>query len=185
MIAAPLKTTPLEFFSFRKAAGTMRSMIRQASNNPAILGKAIEIVAPVRGGGYVDEAKALFEFVRDQIRYTSDPHAQDIYRDPLLTLELSAGDCNNKVVLGCSLAKAVGFPTRMVFVFRKAQPDMEADFPFHVLYQVDVTKHESRESRWISCETIPVPSGKVSGPDRYLDFGQQIQSGFPEIVEVD
>ncbi len=181
----PTKASPIEFYGYTKAAGILREMITEAANDPAVIRKAIELVRPVDGGSFVDEAKALFQYVRDQIRYTNDVSGEDIYRTPQLTMDLRAGDCNNKVALGCSLAKAIGFPTRMVFVF--SNPEGQGhDFPFHVYYQVNVAK-DSENPKWISCETIPVPSGQAGqvGPDRLLPFGYAMGTGYPEYVEVD
>ncbi len=183
-LAASAKASPVVFFNYGKAAGTMKTMVREAAHNPALIAQAIDLVRQVPQGDYVAEAQKLFEAVRG-IRYTGDISGEDVYRDPMLTWELQAGDCNNKVVLGCALAKAVGFPTRLVFVFDKAQPDMMADFPFHVYYQVDIGKGE-REHRWIACETIPVPeSGFTGGPKKLLSFGDFVSLGYPEYVEVD
>ncbi len=182
----PEKASPVEYFGFSKAAGVMKQMVKDSANNPGLIRQALQMIRRVDGGSYTDEAKVIFQYVRDCIRYASDVSAQDIYRDPLLTLDLKAGDCNNKVVLGCSLAKAVGFPTRLVFVFNKPAGETD-EFPFHVYYQVDITKGESTPPNWVSCETIPVPSGRpgVMGPDRKLEFGWNLNSGFPEYVEVD
>ncbi len=164
----------------------MREMITRSANDPALIRQAIGVIRAVDGGSYFDEAQAICEYVRDHVRYTNDVSGEDIYRDPLLTLDLKAGDCNNKVVLGCALAKAVGFPTRMVFVFQ-GKPGSSNDFPFHVYFQIDVTKNEAANPKWISCETIPVPSGRPGriGPDRLLEFGENCAVGFPEFVEVD
>ena len=60
------------------------------------------------------------------------------------------------------------------------------EFPFHVFYQVEVTKG-GMNPVWISCETIPVPTGLAGeiGASRLLDFGQNVDAGFVEYVEVD
>ncbi len=182
------KSSALEFYGFSKAAGIMREIIHDSANDPALIAFTIRLLQDqgVRGGEYFDEAKAIFQFVRDEIRYTGDVFGEDIYRNPLLTLQLKAGDCNNKVALGCSMAKAVGFPCRMVFVFGSKVTGASDEFPFHVYFQLDLDKGENPDrARWVNCETIPVPAGSAHiGPERLLDFGMAMTSGYPEFIEV-
>lgn len=174
-----LKSTPLVYFDYSKAKGEMKAMIHESANNPDLRALAIDLIRQAQSA--IDEAHFLFKFVRS-IRYTGDVFGEDIYQDPLLTVKLQAGDCNNKVVLGCALAKSVGFPTRMVFVFNYPEGERGIngeDFPYHVFYQVDENKGDGNP-RWINCETIPAPP-----EGKFLDFGQSVKEGWPDYVEVD
>jgi transglutaminase-like putative cysteine protease len=55
---------------------------------------------------------ALHEFVRDRIRYVNDIRGVETLQQPERTLELRAGDCDDKSILLASLLEALGYKTR-------------------------------------------------------------------------
>jgi transglutaminase-like putative cysteine protease len=57
---------------------------------------------------------ALFEYVRDHIRYIKDPVGVESVSDPYYTLARMVGDCDDQAVLLAALYESVGFPTRFV-----------------------------------------------------------------------
>ncbi len=56
--------------------------------------------------------RALHSFVRDNIRYVNDIRGVETLQTPERTLELRAGDCDDKSILLSSLLEALGFKTR-------------------------------------------------------------------------
>jgi len=70
-----------------------------------------------RGG----ELRALFDFVQRRIRYLGDARGIETLQTPLETLQLGAGDCDDKAMLLSALAEIIGYPTRFVAV--GMQPD--------------------------------------------------------------
>ena len=58
--------------------------------------------------------QAWFEFVRDGLRYVRDPYDTELVQDPCSTLELRAGDCDDRVVLLCAGLLALGYLPRFV-----------------------------------------------------------------------
>lgn len=63
----------------------------------------------------VCNAKAVYYFVRDRIEYVNDPGSEFV-KEPLYTLEVGAGDCDDHAVLLASLLRSIGFETRFVFI---------------------------------------------------------------------
>jgi len=55
---------------------------------------------------------ALHAFVRDNIRYVNDIRGVETLQAPERTLELRAGDCDDKSILLASLLEALGYKTR-------------------------------------------------------------------------
>ena len=76
--------------------------------------------------GRVCHAKAMFLFVRDNIRYISDPPGEYV-ETPLETLSSGGADCDGTAVLLANLLEAVGIHTR--FVFTSHHVYVEAKLP--------------------------------------------------------
>mgnify|MGYP002780999432 CR=1 FL=1 len=99
----------------------MRSLVTQFRVDPVIRGVAVTLINLVPEKDTLGEIRTLFEFVRDRVRYTRDVLDVETLSTPVKTLELAAGDCDDKSVLLATLLEAVGIPTRFV-VTGYAQP---------------------------------------------------------------
>ena len=64
------------------------------------------------------ELAALFDFVQHRIRYINDPRGIETLQTPLETLQLGAGDCDDKAMLLATLAELGGYATRFVAIGR-------------------------------------------------------------------
>jgi transglutaminase-like putative cysteine protease len=60
------------------------------------------------------QANALFEFVRDYIKYIKDVNEVETVSTAEKTLESQIGDCDDQCILLASLAESVGIPTKFV-----------------------------------------------------------------------
>jgi transglutaminase-like putative cysteine protease len=165
----------------------MAEIIREASRDPEIVATARGLVRNLAPGDYASEAAALHRFVRDKIRYTGDPYTEDLYAWPRVTLQQRAGDCNNKVLLFGALARALGFPVRLLFAFKEGQPQLGRDFPAHVLAAVDVYKGERARRQWWPIEATPLPNKTSGFPTVRVPVGfmPSLQGGHVEAVDVD
>jgi hypothetical protein len=65
--------------------------------------------------GDFKQARRLYEFVRDEIRYIPDPLLFEDIQPPEITLKRLSGDCDDQAVLLCSLLLAIGFETALIF----------------------------------------------------------------------
>lgn len=168
---------PTQYLDFPQMDQALRNMIVNASRDADVRDLALRITQHVPQGFYMDEAQAIFEAVR-AIRYTGDPAGEDMMQYPLLTFELNAGDCNNKAVAAGALARAIGFPVRLVYMFQEQQPDVAAgDFPVHVFLEVDVTKDERKEQQWVAMETTPRPDPASGLLTQVVEFGERFPAG--------
>lgn len=105
----------------------MKDIILSSSRNPYVREWAKNIVANVAVNDKKGEAKAIFNFVRDNVRYTRDPLGFEYIQTPPTLLEdirlyqerkgnRPAGDCDDMTVLSLSLLKSVGFPVAIKVV---------------------------------------------------------------------
>jgi hypothetical protein len=98
----------------------MKSIISQSSKNPYVREWVGRIVSRVEVNDKRGEASAIFNFVRDNVRYTKDPLGFEYIQTPPVLLdsvwqymnkkgERPSGDCDDMTVLGLSLLKSIGF----------------------------------------------------------------------------
>lgn len=126
---------------------TMRALVNRYKVDPFIRQSAISIIFTTPAKFNAGEIQALYEAVRDNIRYVRDVHGIETLSTPDKTLLTRAGDCDDQVTLLASLLESVGFSTRFVVAGYFDQPVS------HVYLQVlddevgwvdlDPTEHES------------------------------------------
>ena len=127
----------------------MRKLSRAGCRDPVIIQLASQLVRDVPQYDRKGEIIALHGFVRDAIRYTSDPIDFELVRTPRAVLEMGVGDCDDKSILLASLLRCIGRPARFVAVQMRGQCCFS-----HVYVETPMGR------RWICLETIkPVPAG--------------------------
>ncbi len=112
---------------------------------------ATKIAVQSCDSGKVCQAKAIFEFVRDNIKYVSE--ADEYIETPAEVLITGGADCDGHSILTASLMQSIGIPTRFVFI------------PGHVFVQVyleDAMEKYKADYHWINVD--PTCS--------YCDFGE-------------
>lgn len=86
----------------------------------------------------VCQSKAIFYFVRDEIKYVPDERFHDQLENPLTVLKTGGADCEDTAVLLLALEKAIGNKVRLVFV------------PGHAYAQVSIPDY--RGEKWLNLE---------------------------------
>jgi hypothetical protein len=71
---------------------------------------------------YVGELRTLHAFVRDHVRYTRDIEGVETLQTPIQTLNVLAGDCDDKAMIFNSLCASIGFRTRYCAIGVRGQP---------------------------------------------------------------
>lgn len=167
--------------SFRKAAGLIRNLIIEGSHEAAVLDKVAELC---RGVGHDPAAHAfvLWNWVRTHVYYLDDPRNDDHFQTPEVTMKRLAGDCDDQTILLGSLLRAVGFQVRLVFLFSQPPKDYSVEFPEHVYLEFNADK-TGNSPLWTCADTVPRPDGY--GDQQYARFGQEVNVGFAEYIEVD
>lgn len=92
---------------------------------------------------YAGEARELFHFARDNIRYLQDVRDVETVQTPDVTLQFRTGDCDDKSLLLAALLESIGHPARFCAVAYAAPGEFE-----HVFVETKIG------TVWIPCETV-------------------------------
>lgn len=126
----------------------MRELVRGGRKNPTVRQLAVALTRNLQQKDWYGEILALFEFVRDKIRYVKDVRTVETLHTPVMVLENGQGDCDDKTVLLASLLESLGHKTRLVAI--GFAPEKYS----HVYPEVFLN------GKWISLETTePVELG--------------------------
>lgn len=107
--------------AIQRTVQKMAEIINASSRNPLVREWARTILSNVVVNRKYDEAEAIHNFVRDNVRYTRDPYGWEYIQTPPILLQgirdfqqgkaaRPIGDCDDMTVLSLSLMKSVGFP---------------------------------------------------------------------------
>ena len=111
-------------------------------------------------------AKAIYYFVRDNMRYVSDPTTYEYVKTPREALRTRIGDCDDAAVILSNLFQAIGIPTRFVFI------------PQHVYVQLKIPEAPKKyqDGGWInadptckSCEFGGIPWKSAQQERLYIE----------------
>lgn len=79
------------------------------------------------------EAVAVFEWVRNNIRYTRDPTNIELFQRPRRTVELKTGDCDDFSILICSLLGSIGHVCMLRVIGITANDQPEHIYPLDMI----------------------------------------------------
>ncbi|AKB78969.1 hypothetical protein MSHOH_2486 [Methanosarcina horonobensis HB-1 = JCM 15518] len=82
-------------------------------SEPDVRAKAAETARSYPGAYNIYQVCALFDMVKEEIEYVSDPRGNDIWEPANVTLRIGAGDCEDQAILLSSMLEAVGGTTRV------------------------------------------------------------------------
>ncbi len=80
---------------------------------PDVRTKAAETARSYPGAYNIYQVCALFDMVKEDVKYVSDPRENDIWEPANVTLQIGAGDCEDQAILLSSMLEAVGGTTRV------------------------------------------------------------------------
>lgn len=96
----------------------MQRLVKQYKTNLAIREKALSLVRKVPDKDFAAQARVIFAWVRDHIRYVGDVNGVETIQTPDQTLRLGQGDCDDKALLLCALLESIGHKTRFLAIGR-------------------------------------------------------------------
>ena len=122
-----------------ETANEMVRIARRASGDWSVRQLATRIVGGISPKDYRSEALAIYNFCRQFMRYTRDPHKHELVRDPeAMVREINAYgraaiDCDDCACLIGSLGSSIGLPVRFTTIgFHPCRSH------FHTFPEVDV-----------------------------------------------
>ena len=120
-------------------------LIRAGAKDFYVRQRAIQIFreAGVAAKDRWGEVRALFDWVRGNIRYTRDIFRVELLHSARRMLELRAGDCDDMTILLGAMLMSTGYPVRIVLAgFRPDRPKSYS----HVYLEVNV------RGRWVAAD---------------------------------
>lgn len=94
----------------------MAGLVQKFKKNLKIRQLSLSLVQALQGKDWLGEIEALFEFVRQNIRYVQDINDVETLQWPTATLKLQAGDCDDMAVLLATMLETIGYVTRFVAI---------------------------------------------------------------------
>ena len=114
----------------KKTLAIMRELAEEGARDLNVRETAIAIVKAAGAAAHdnVAELQALFQFVRDRVRFTSDILGVETLQGPAYTLRTRAGDCDDRAVLLVALARSIGIPADFAFQVVALRPNAPRAF---------------------------------------------------------
>lgn len=89
----------------------MKAKVLQGKASPTIRYRALALTSSLRQKDKLGEIQALWDFVRNRIRYVKDIRGIETIQDAEQTLVQASGDCDDKAILLDALLESIGHPT--------------------------------------------------------------------------
>ena len=119
----------------------MRALVNQYKKDMTIRQAAISATFLTPEKNQYAEIEAVFNFVRDHIRYVRDIHNVETILTPDKVLQSQVGDCDDQSTLVASMLESIGYPTRFVCAGYTFEDALE-----HVYVQVFTP------DGWLNCD---------------------------------
>ena len=138
----------------------IRGRIAKGMVDPKIYAFARQVVSQKCGNQWcipekdnLKEMQAIYNAVRNNVRYTSDILGVDTYQNPDRSLHLNSADCDDYSSLLCSLLLSLGIPCRLKVIRTKDAREWN-----HIYAQGGLPRANPR--RWYTLDaSVPKPFG--------------------------
>lgn len=98
----------------------MQRLVSQFKRHPQVRGEALSLVSHLAPKDKRGEVEAVFLYVQNHIRYARDIRGMETLQTPIVTMDLEAGDCDDKSTLLAAMLESIGFQTRFAAVGHSA-----------------------------------------------------------------
>jgi hypothetical protein len=119
----------------KQTVALMRKLVDQAVSDASFVRFAKEIVRGVMPYNDIGEASAVYEWVKQNIRYTKDPVTKETLYPPAELLKIRSGDCDDIAMLMGAIMIALGYPARLTTISANAADPNEFS---HVYLEAEV-----------------------------------------------
>jgi transglutaminase-like putative cysteine protease len=89
----------------------MRALVEQGKSDMRVRDVANKIVYQIPGKAWLAQMRAVFNWVRNNIRYTLDTNSTEVIQGAEQTLTLRYGDCDDFCILIATLLEQLGYAT--------------------------------------------------------------------------
>jgi hypothetical protein len=127
----------------------MRDLSREGAHDIRIRTQAVECCTGLLQKDYAAEACCCLEYCRDEIRYIKDMADAEVLQIPRRTLQMQAGDCDDKSMLLAAMLSSIGHRVRFIAI------------SFVPGQYVHVWVQDNVRGKWLDLEpTEPIPCGE-------------------------
>lgn len=134
----------------RQTLKIMSALVKSGKKSGVVRQKALELTQHLRQKDRFGEIKALWSFVKNNIRYVRDINGVETIHTPEQILRQESGDCDDKALLLCAMLESIGHPSAFYAIGTK-----QAGKFSHVMAATRIG-----EKRWLPLETTePVEFG--------------------------
>lgn len=154
----------------------MRTLIEEGKKDPTVYELARDILrrARIRAFDFAGEARAIYNAVRRNMRFTRDIRGKETLHTARELVRLRMGDCDDFTVLMCSLLESVGLGTQIKTV---ANNERDPDTFTHVFPEVFIN------GRWVAVDAARRQPAFGKAPR--VSFRTRVwDTGSPEFADV-
>lgn len=144
-----MTSTHHRVYSLKERVRYIQKMTQKSLRTPKVRSLAVAIVSRKCGRkfciderDYANEVKAIFDYVRSNIRYVRDPQGIDTFTRADRTFDVGGGDCDDYAIVLASLLGSVGYPTRFRVIRTKGASDWN-----HIYVMVGIPPRDPQE--WV------------------------------------
>jgi hypothetical protein len=152
MPIAQIESIPRKAFTARTIE-RMHELVKKCKTSWPMILLATKITKSCPARAYVCAAQAIYDYVKNNIKYVKDPNGVELVQSPLVTIgQRRAGDCDDAGMCVAALAGAIGMP----YAFRTVKADvMRPDEYSHVYCVVFVPRSPSEgwDGGWVAMDT--------------------------------
>ena len=98
----------------RETLKLMADIVRSYKKDSTIRQMAGDLVQYCPSQSFMQEVKAIFQWVKNNVRYLQDVNEIETLQTPDVTLNIRRGDCDDHSVLLASLLESIGHPCRFI-----------------------------------------------------------------------
>lgn len=125
--------------SIEQRLATIQDLVHKSIQDPQMRKISLQATSrcPERDG--VCEAKAIYDFIKSNVRYTGDiapirhpdgtVEGIDLYQSARRTIEMGGGDCDDHSILGATMLAHNGITPKLRVVKTRGAPDWEHIYP--------------------------------------------------------
>lgn len=141
----------------------MRELVRRYRIHPEIRRGAANVLFLTPERNTLHRAQALFEWVRDHVRYIPDILDVETLAAPDKVMLSLIGDCDDQATLLATLFESVGYPTRFIVAGYQSADTFE-----HVYLEVCV------DGVWFACDPTEPHSFGWAPPDPAVVYVERV-----------
>lgn len=138
----------VEFYDDESRINYLANLIEEGSQDGSIREFTLKMLnaKAIKSYDTIGEAKAIFDWVRDNITYRRHILCRDSFQTAPRTLALGSADCDQAAVLTDSMSASIGIPIGLRVV------SSDNSKPFHHIYGI-IGVPASNPTKWIAMDT--------------------------------